>query len=423
MTNFLRIARGTLRPAVLALGVAGLATAACQLDVINPSVIDASQFNPSTDGALISLSAQTLWYQAFQSVARFGGLFAEEHASGAARTETSDIARRNFFNLNQDINTGLWGPLSRSVSSNESVLAALQGGQNAASDINIARAQMNLAFSLELMAETFCQGTILGGPALTTSQLLDSAVTHFTQAITIGGAATGAEAAKIVNASKIGLARTYLQKGDNANAATTAAAAVASVPGGFAFNVPTVDDAINRPLGNQLFRFSIPVKQMVVNDLNRALNDPRIPWLDAGTAAEDGVLHDYQQQKYKSYAASVRIASYLEAQYVQAEAKLKAGDASFALTLIAARRTAGGQPVFTGTANADILTELLSQSARDFWLEGKKLGDWRRNGAAEPYISAPGTLYKGALTFGSLTSVPLPQEETNSNPNHLSACP
>ncbi|MEP6689570.1 MAG: hypothetical protein ABJD07_00360 [Gemmatimonadaceae bacterium] len=431
MTNIFRTARGTLRPAVLALGAAGLMLAACKLDVTNPTLIDANQFNPAGDGPLISLSAQTQFYSAFQSVVRYGGLFAEEHLSGAARTEVADIGRRNFFSANQDINFGLFGPLSRAIAGNKNVVKALSAGASAASDINLARAEMNLAFSIELMAETFCQGTIadvsgaqtVAGPALTPVQLLDSSITHFTRAISIAGAATGAEATKIVSAAKIGLARTYLQKGDNANAATAAAAAIASVSSSFTFNVPTSDDAANRPLANQIYSTSIPTNLDVVSATYRALNDPRVPWKDPGPAAvaQDGVLHDYQQQKYLSYSSPVRIASFLEAQYVQAEAKLKTADPSFALALIAARRVAGGQPVFTGTLTSAILTELLSQSARDFWLEAKKLGDWRRNGAAEPYLSAPGSIYKGALTFGTLTSVPIPTEETNTNP--IGACP
>jgi hypothetical protein len=272
------------------------------------------------------------------------------------------------------------------------------------------------------MGETFCQGTVLAGPAITPTQLLDSAITHFTRAITIGGAASGTEASKIVNASKIGLARAYLQKGDNANAATAAAAALTAPPT-FAYSVPTADDAGNRPLGNQIYFSSIPNMLSVVPAAYQALNDPRVVFRDLGSNAQDGILRAIVQQKFTSYAVPIRIASYLEAQYVQAEAKLKTGDASFALTLIAARRVAGNQPAFTGTGTPAILSELLNQAARDFWLEGKKLGDWRRNPTAEPFISAAGSPYKGSLTFGALTSVPLPQEETNTNPNHVSACP
>ncbi|MDQ6829225.1 MAG: hypothetical protein M3081_10210 [Gemmatimonadota bacterium] len=422
MTHIPRFARGPMRSGFL-LGAVLTTITACDLKVTNPSVIDAGQFNPTSDGTLISLSAQTQWYKAFQSVTRYGGLFAGEQRSGAARTEVTDIGRRNIFTGNQDINVGFFAPLSGAITGNLNVIDALGSATGASSDINIARAQMNLAFALELMAETFCQGVIRAGPALTPAQLLDSAITHYTAAIAVASAATGAEAVKIVTASRIGLSRAYLQKGDNGNAATAAAAVLVPANVGFTFSVPTVDDAANRALGNQIYLTTIPSQLDVVDTNYRLLNDPRVPFKDAGANAQDGVLRDYQQQKYLSYASPLRIASYLEAQYVQAEAKLKTGDPSFALALIAARRAVGGQPAFSGTATADILTELLSQSARDFFLEAKKLGDWRRNPTAEPLISPPGAVYKGGLTFGNLTSIPLPAEEVNTNPNHITACP
>ena len=59
--------------------------------------------------------------------------------------------------------------------------------------------------------------------ALTPAQMLDSAIVRLQQAITIAGGLTGAEATRIVNTARVALARAYLQKGDNANAATTAA--------------------------------------------------------------------------------------------------------------------------------------------------------------------------------------------------------
>jgi hypothetical protein len=417
MTNIYRSLRGAMRSTALLVGVAALPLTACKLDVTNPSVIDAAAFDPTSDGATISLSAQTAWYGAFQTLVVDGGYFAEEATSGAARTETSDIARRNFPIGNPDLSS-VFSAMSSAISQNTDVITALEGGPNAASDINLARAQMNLGFSLSLMAESFCEGVIKGGPSLTPAQLLDSAITRFNQAITTAGAASGAEATKIVNASRIGLARAYLQQGDNANALTAATTALGSVPSTFEYNVINTDDQGNRQLGNQVYDITDPNKFLVVPAPYRAMNDPRVPWVDAGVLTQDGFTEDYQQLKYTSYSDPIRIASYLEAQYVQAEASLKGGSGSGpALALIAARRAVGGQGAFTGTTDAAILTELLNQSARDFWLEAKKLGDWRRNGAAEPLISAPGDPYKVTQQFGTLTCFPLPASEVNANPN------
>ncbi len=61
----------------------------------------------------------------------------------------------------------------------------------------------------------------------------------------------------------------------------------------------------------------------------------------------------------------------------------------------------------------------MDQRARDFWLEGKHLGDLQRNPDATPYIPVPGApFYKPAYgDFGSATCVPLPLSETLNNPN------
>jgi hypothetical protein len=158
---------------------------------------------------------------------------------------------------------------------------------------------------------------------------------------------------------------------------------------------------------------------LVVPDAYRALNDPRVPWTDANRLATDGILRLYRPNKYPSYATPIRIASGLEASYIVAEARLQAGEAAPALALIAARRTAGSQPAFTGTGTPAILAELMDQRARDFWLEAKKLGDWRRNPAATPYVGAPGATFfkpqQGA--YGTATCFPVPNSEINANPN------
>ena len=119
-------------------------------------------------------------------------------------------------------------------------------------------------------------------------------------------------------------------------------------------------------------------------------------------------------------------ASGLEAQYIAAEAALH-GSASTAaaLTLINTRRTAGGQGAYAGgTDTLSVVTELLNQRARDFWLEGKKLGDLRRNPsvALASVLTDPSgnPFYVPSTTlpsFGSTFCAPIPPQETNANPN------
>ena len=400
-----------------------LAFGGCNTDVIFPSVIDAAAIDPTSDAATLSMSAQSNLYRAVGSAATWGGLFSTELYATAVRQETVDIGRRVASSGVSDVAVA-WNAIQRSLATNELAIQALAGGPASASDIHLARVYMNSGFSLILLAETYCEGDILSGPPLTTTQMLDTAIARFGKALTIGAAAAAAgvpEGTKIVNASNGGLARAHLQKKDYASAA----AAAALVPAAFVFNALAVDDASNRALANGVFSYDLGGNLLVVPDLYRALNDPRVRWIDAGVKAQDPAYQYYKQQKHAGYASPIRITSGLEASYIIAEAKLQTNDPAPALTLIAARRAANGQAAFTGTGTPAILAELMDQRAREFWLEAKHLGDWRRNPTATPYVGVAGTpFYKPTQgNFGAATCLPVPIAEINSNPNWPKSSP
>lgn len=417
MTNLPRSIRGPILASVAALGLAS-----CNMDVTNPSVIDAGTFDPTSDGRTLALSAQTNFYIAFQSVALFGGLISDELWTGAIRLQTNRLASRTFLG-SDDINAVFFAPLSLAVASNENAVTALAKGANAASDVNLARASMNLGYALDLMAETMCSGVIQGGPELSDTQLLDTAVAAFTKAVSTAAAA-GGNGSDIVNQSNVGLARAYLQLGDYANAAATAAL----VPSDFVANVVTTANVSTQgTLGNQLY--GTTVGGQLVAPMRYRVGDPRMP-IDSTTQAVPTLngLPSIIQTKFKSYADPIRLASGLEAQYIGAEAALLgSGDPGPALALIAARRLAGGEGPFAGGTNIVVLQELLNQRARDFWMEGKKLGDLRRGLQDFPSLSLPSVLTDpvgatfytsvGGGTFGSTFCAPIPPEETNANPN------
>jgi hypothetical protein len=402
---------------VLAGTAISLTLASCQLDVINPGLIDAETFDPGSDAATISMSAQTRFWSALGTVAIWQAYFSGETWAGAARLETSDVGRRAVSSSALDI-APIWAALQSAIASNELAIRVLADGAGASTDINLARTYMNSGFALELMGESSCQGVILTGPPLAVAQVLDSAIARFKSAIAIAtaiGSGT-AEAVKIVSASNVGLARAYLQKKDYANASTAAAL----VPSNFVYNGVRIDDATNRGLGNAIYAGGQLGTDLVVATPYRLLNDPRVPWTDAGRTATDGILRLYREAKYLGYANPYRIASGLEASYIAAEASLQgSNNQAAALALIAARRTAGNQPAFAGGANAQVLAELMDQRARDFWLEAKHLGDWQRNPTATPYVPAAGTaFYKPTQgNFGNATCFPVPDAEINANPN------
>lgn len=404
--------------ATVLIGVAVIGLASCSMNVDNPSVIDAGKFNPNSDGATLALSAQTNFYIAFQSVAMFGGLISEEVWTGAVRLQTNRLSARNFVGTD-DINADFFAPLSLAIASNENAVSVLSKGANASTDLNLATAAMNLGYSLDLSAETMCSSVIQGGPELSDTQLLDTAITAFTQSITVASAA-GPAGAAIVNASNVGLARAYLQMGDWANAASTAAL----VPPDFLINVvTTANTSTLGSLGNTYF-FNALQGQIVAPPLYR-IGDPRMPIDSTTPGATLNQLPYVIEAKYTSYGDPIRLGSGLEAQYIQAEAEIHGSSSTGdALALIGARRSAGNQPAYSGGNDTlSVLSELLNQRARDFWMEGKKLGDIRRNPSVpltailtDP-VGAPFYTNSGGGPFGSTFCTPIPPEETNANPN------
>ena len=254
------------------------------------------------------------------------------------------------------------------------------------------------------------------GPELTTLEMLDSAVANFTSANTIGKAINTSESNALANTALVGRARAHLQAGRKAQAAADAAA----VPDGFVFNLPYVDDLANRNrMSNRLWQFTLDRGSMTVAEPWRT-GDPRVSFKSPSehtlTPQDPSSGPFYIQNKYPSFTSPIRVASKLEADYIAAEA----GTTASQLALIAARRAANGRPAYTGGTDAEsVLTELMTQKGFDFWLEGKRLGDFRRNPDNVLYVPVPGAAYfkAGFPAIGNKTCYPLPLQEKDNNPN------
>lgn len=404
---------------LLAISLASLVGASltgCDLNVSNPSVIDASKFNPNTDGFTLSMSAQTNLFQGFEAVALWGGTISDEIWTGAIHPQTLHINSRNFSGAD-DINADVFAPISLAIANNANAARALAAGSGAASDSNYARVSMNLGFAFELMAEIMCESDVQEGPRLTDTQLLDSAVTHFTKAIAVAQAASNTA---MVQQSQVGLARAYLQLGQYTSAASTAT----QVPAAFVANeINSANPALSATLGNIMVATQ-NLGQLVVPQLYRTLSDPRIGVDSTSGCKTTSGTPCIIQTKFVSYGDPIRLASGLEAQFIAAEAQIDASGATGpALTLIASERIKGNQPPYSGpTDPQSVLTELLNQRAREFWMEGKKLGDIRRNPSVSlaAILTDPvGAAFFGATggNFGNTFCAPIPPEEINANPH------
>lgn len=392
-----------------------LVPTACELDVSNPGIIDASTFDPVADARTLSMSAQQNFYDVYGDLINSTALYSGEVWTGAVRQESNDIGRRAIVDTNLDLNGTFWAPLQLVIATNEQVVDVLRATSDFESNLNVARSSLWSGVAIEIMGEIFCRGVISVSAPLTRAQTQDSAIVRLQRAISAGQAAGGAEGATIANTARVVLARAHLQNGDHAAAIQAAGA----VPDDFTANAIYVDDPQSRGrTANGVFLTSAGTGQIVA-EAYRTLNDPRVPFVDAGSNAQDGRNRLYRQQKYTSFSSPIRVASKLEARFIAAEASLMQGDPAPALALIAERRAAAGQGSFEGTTDDVILAELMDQRAREFWLEAKHLGDALRNPGATPYVPAEGSaFYKPEQgDFGPMVCLEVPFVEKENNPN------
>jgi len=410
------------RTSVLALTLAAaIAAGGCDsfLDVQNENTLEADAIDPETDGPMLAASVyQDFISDAWADIPIYTAWFTNEARVGDTFPTRNSVGRRDVQGGNTHLNS-IWNAIHGSIQFARNVATAIEPAGNT---IHLARTWFVSGFSILLMAENFCEGTIAEsttvprGP-MTTVQLLDSAIADLTRAKTIAEAAGGSDALALAMAAQVGIARAHLQAGRRPEAA----AAAAVVPDDFLYELWHLDDPNNRNLGNNVWSFSEARISLVVGPEWREMadsGDTRIAYVDMGRVAQDGVLQFYRQDKYKGWGSFERFASGLEARYIEVEANQNPTEM---LAFINERRAVGDQGDMAATTDLNVLmAELMDQRARDFWLEGRRLADWRRNPNFVPYIIPAGddTYYKDGLgPVRDFTCWDVPENEKENNPN------
>lgn len=416
-TATLRVRSGLGTLAATAVLLPVLAGCDSFFEVRTPNIIDASTVDPVEDGTIFSRSAFQTFASAYGSMVVYSAWFTNEAWVGDTFPTRNEYGRRAVDDRNGTHNGDVWFPLVRGIAQAEQVIESL--GNEPGTDLNVARAALTSGFGLTLQAEAFCEGTMRGpgntpGPLMSVNELLNTAIDRFDVAIQRGAAAAGDEAASIVNAARVGKGRALLQAGQG----SAAASAVANVPESFVFNVAYVDDPGSRGrLGNGVFFFSAggSRESLVVPPHYRAMEDPRITFFDSGRDGQDSTLRLWSQLKYSNWASPIRLASGLEARYIEVEA----GQSPAAmLAFINERRAVGGQDPISTTNLTELNEALMDQRSRDFWLEAKRMGDTRRQPGRVPNVLQPGPYYKPNIgNVEDQTCWPIPFAERNANPN------
>jgi len=417
MNTITRRLLGLVLLASLAVGVT-----ACDsfLEVTNPNQLEAENINPEEDANLLAMS---VWQQWVSYIGRTGVTTAWYTASGWVGDTfptRNEYGRRDVQWSTDD--GGYWNNLSESIQFARSTAHSIEEAGNT---LELARVWFVSGESIRTLAEMWCvatiaESTIVSRGIMETTMLLDSAIADLQRAQAAAAGVSGADAAEaqaISMAAQVHIARAHLQAGR----ASQASAAAASVPADFEYFLWHMDDASNRSLGNDIWSFSEARISLVVPPIFRAMadaGDPRIAYVDMGRVAQDGVLTFYRQDKIKGWGDYDRWASGLEAAYIKLEAD---ANAAAILTFINERRAVGNQDPMAATTDMTVLmTELMEQKTRDFWLENTgRWADFRRVPQYMSYIIPPGadTYYKPELgVVEDNDCLKVPRNECERNP-------
>jgi hypothetical protein len=429
-------------------------TAACNdyLKVTNPNSVSVSKLGDSTDATLIVNGAigefQTMW----ANTALYGALFTDEIANQHVNTSYIQMDQRQVT-PGLDLVSLAYSPIQRARFDGDTVanrLVGYEGAARAATDVRVARMLAFSAYSYIMLGETFCSAPVYGSRAYSPAELFAQAEPKLDSALAIAKAASAAgvnkaSADSITNLALVGRARVALDLGDWQNAITYAS----QVAPGFDFRVyysegipptpglpvnpfwnatgsPQPTTAANGTSVSNGYTYASGALYFGVDTTFQNLNDPRVPMTTTRVKAMNGnmVLVPSKPRSFGGYVApdashpagqpmtpgaSMRVASYVEAQYIIAEAHQ--GDA-VTLAFVNQQRAANGLPPSTATTPDAVLADLRDQRRREFYLDGHRLGDLRR------YITQyHADYFPTGTNYGTATCFPLPLSETNSNPN------
>ncbi len=313
----------------------------------------------------------------------------------------------------------------------------------------LATAKLYEGYSIQLIAEQFCELTIAGGPRLSREAGFAAAEERFTAAI---GLATAAP--DILAAAHIGRARARLNAGNN-SAGVISDAGNPAVSEGFQL-VATYDLSPGRRNNRITERNNLAENQMphsrygcpsdafnpcpdgvgyltfgpngeVTQDgaplIGDGVIDPRVPIQlrdGGGTLDGRGTLEYREQLKYPTEATPIPFSTWREAQLMIAEAT--GGQAAVDIINMLRTNPAGlpqeidagawPLPTFSSSDPAEIMATVIEERRRELWMHGVEFGDKLRTGYPAWQDSD-----EYGQTLGEGRCIRIPFLEETSNPN------
>lgn len=439
----IRYSRWRGRALVLASLVAGSGLlAGCNdfLSVENPGAIQAPALEDPSYIPLMVNGVIGAFQPAFDITAYRTAVFTDELRNHATYFEEPLIDQRRVEPTNGTFVVFMYNPLQRSRFLADSVASRLKVllADSASRDLRLARVQAYAGYSYILLGEYLCASPINMSRAYSSDELLQFAIQRFEEAIPVAEAARAAAAAvspattaskrqvagadSIRNFALVGAARAALDLGDKAKAIQFAS----QVTPGFEFRSYYAENVDSNEFWVRLAQG--PAWASMSDTPFLGLDDPRVPHpaeiqrvtggyayvpnAPSAFSTYNGTLTGAEFDRY----GSMRVASYLEAQYVLAEAQ---GLTPTNLEFVNSRRAVGGQEPLVSPTEAEYMAALRDQRRRDFYLDGHRLGDLRRYKKLYGIDEFPSGPYPGSstITYGDQECLPLSQAEINGNPN------
>jgi hypothetical protein len=439
------------------------------LEAVDPDIIDPSSVQSAAgavavrNGALARLRTATA---DGESTWLFGGLLVDEWATSSTFVQNDETDQRQTKLDNGTVQGELRALYRVRTAANQAIALLQKYRPTPASDIG----EMYFArgFAEMQLASDFCNGVPLSdgagdeiklGMPMSVKEVFQVAIASFDSAMTLSSGTDNASVS-INRAARIGRARALL--GIGLGNAAEAATLVAGIPTSFRYDVTASLNGGNNTLWAQPFssnRYTLGdslqgnARNIVVRNAIPffSAKDPRMPAnykLSANgrdtVKAQDGGTFVIEVQIWGQTSA-VALTAGIDARLIEAEAALKAGDATGMLTTLNALRAAPQQitasspnatgthpgfttpvmPALTDPGTPDARVNLLFRE-KAFWTFGRgfRLGDLRRlirdYGRAADGSDAGGypigQHYKGG-SFGPDLNLPVTTDEQVGNPN------
>ena len=401
--------------------------------VEEPDVNDISYVNLIANGAIFGLQ------DAYDDILYWNGQMTDEIVNRAASSfiEEGQIDRRELYSDMTYIPAFIYSPMQRArfLADDATKRLKILLADSASSDLRVARSLAFAGYGYTILGEAFCETPIDLSVPKSTEDIMTDAIARFQEAVTVANATKAKAQSRpvsvantaIINAADsvrnlalVGASRAALMRNDKA----AAAAFAAQVPDNFSYYLWYSNNTAGQ-------------NHRIINRLTTAKNgwllftpfeamaaDPRVPRIlttsNAGTPLAPESYTPWNNSVNGAQFLTdmgMRLASGLEARYVVAENN---GPVASTLAFVNERRAVGLQPPVTLTGDA-LMAELRDQRSRDFYLDGRRLGDLRRykkyyNVDLFPKGPYPGTT-TGQIYNEAVTCWPLPTNEIIANPN------